>query len=425
MEDRYPLPETVGAYGGRDELARSRIESGQWVFWEDRTALILDGRYDEVVPLHIELSPTYLCNFACPWCSCRSAREDWCGEDVFSHPDASEATVMGRAKLERILDHLAGARVGIQWVGGEPTMNPLLYPMAAAAAERGLAQCLFTNGSLLHPNRIDALLAAGLAFIRVSLDAVTEQVHREHHGYDERRPYHARVIHNLRELARRRLERGAATQVAVSIVVDERNLGDLVPTAHFLRDLCTELGRGAIDYVIIRPTYQFYSAQLLLRANTKRRLAALVAAGAEARDVLEAAGVRVIAPSASFEDPRWQPPEAGEACLSAGWFGEVTPAGDLVACSDRYGNPEYFIGNLAEQSLEEIWSRPRRREVLEMADRTRCFRNSCPRNGRGFQLNRVFHQIERFRRAGRVDEVRRWVEDLRRTLPRPSHSFFL
>lgn len=41
-------------------------------------------------------------------------------------------------------------------------------------------------------------------------------------------------------------------------------------------------------------------------------------------------------------------------CVAGGWFGEVTPNGDMVLCSDRYGNPDYFIGNVAEATVDDI-----------------------------------------------------------------------
>ncbi len=31
----WPLPEQVGRWGQRSDFERQRIESGQWVFWED------------------------------------------------------------------------------------------------------------------------------------------------------------------------------------------------------------------------------------------------------------------------------------------------------------------------------------------------------------------------------------------------------
>src|SRR5262249_49408427 len=130
---RWPLPDRVGAYGDEETFRAARPQSGQWVFWTDRVELVLQGRYDDGRPLHVEVSPTYLCNFAGPWCSCRSAREDWAESDVFNHPRATPLTVMRESRLDHVLGHLAPERVGIMWVGGEPTMNPLLYPAAAQA----------------------------------------------------------------------------------------------------------------------------------------------------------------------------------------------------------------------------------------------------------------------------------------------------
>lgn len=425
-ERLYPLPDRVCVYGDRATFDRSRKESGQWVFWEDRVGLVLDGRYDEVRPLHVELSPTYICNFACPWCSCRTAREDWSDEDVFNHPNATESTVMGEEKIGRILDHLAAYRIGIQWVGGEPTMNPLLYPTALRANELGLKQCLFTNGSLLSQKRLESLFDAELVFIRVSLDAVTKAVHESHHGYSPKRDYAERVLRNVRELVRLRRERNSATMVGISVVVDERNLRDVIPTAQFLRRLCEEYGPGAVDYAIFRPTYQFYNAQLKLGKETRTNLAELVRAGSEIRATLTEVGVDVVVPEDSFHTQEDGVPDgAGEGCLACGWFGEVTPNGDMVICSDRYGNPDYFIGNLARESVDELWDGPRRRQTLDFVERNSCFKKQCPRNGRGFYLNRIFHAVEQFRREGRIGEVRAWVEDLRRVLPRPEHSFFL
>jgi MoaA/NifB/PqqE/SkfB family radical SAM enzyme len=423
----YPLPEAVGRYGSREAFDASRWESGQWVFWADRVEHVLAGRYDEVKPLHVEVSPTYLCNFACPWCSCRSAREVWSDENVFEHPQASPGTVMSCEALDRVVDRLSMHGVGIQWVGGEPTMHPGLLPAVARARDAGLTQCLFTNGSVLGPRRIEALLDAELAFIRVSLDAVTEDVHQRHHGYRAGRPYGRIVLANLRELVERRHRRGAATEVGVSLVVDERNIDDVEPTATFIRELCEEHGAGAVDFVIVRPTYQFYAAQCQLEDGTAQALRQLVERGSALRTTLEQYGVKVVAPEASFAT---SPEEAagtvtGEACLSCGWFAEVTPTGEMLLCSDRYGNPDYAIGSLAEHSLDDVWGGEQRQRVLAMAEETACFRTRCPRNGRGFQLNTVFHEVERLRQDGRIDEVASWVADLREVLPAPKHSFFL
>lgn len=137
MSELLALPETVAGYGSRSDFERQRLEAGQWVFWQDRVDAVLDGRFEDLKPLHVELSPTYLCNFSCPWCSCRTARETWVGDDVFNHPKSSPESVMDEERASRVLEHLAEDLIGIQWVGGEPTIHPALYKLGSTDAVVG------------------------------------------------------------------------------------------------------------------------------------------------------------------------------------------------------------------------------------------------------------------------------------------------
>jgi sulfatase maturation enzyme AslB (radical SAM superfamily) len=421
---RWPLPDRVASYGTLEEFGRARTQAGQWVFWADRVQLVLEGRYDEVRPLHIELSPTYLCNFACPWCSCRSAREEWSDADVFNHPRATPMTVMRDAKLDRILTHLADDKVGIMWVGGEPTMNPLLYPAALKADRLGLAQCLFTNGSLLNEQRISALFDANLVFVRLSLNAVSKDTHAAYHDYDPSRGHVDRVLRNLETLAKIRAQRRSLTLVGVSVVVDEGNIADLETTAAHLARLCETYGPGAIDYAIFRPAFPFYTAQIDMRDDTVSKFLDVMGPEAPQRRLLAEHGIDIVVPDQSTAQP--DPPDQDDrGCIAAGWFGEVTPNGDIVVCSDRYGNPDYVIGNVAQATLDELWAGPGRRRVLQLARQTGCFQTYCPSNGRGFFFNRLFREVEKFRRAGRMNEVTAWIDDLRAVLPTPGHSFFI
>lgn len=422
--DRWPLPECVGRWGTEAEFRRQRPEAGQWVFWRDRFDLVLAGRYHDVIPLHVEVSPTFLCNFACPWCSCRSAREEWSEDDVFRHPRSTPLTVMRKPRLDLVVDHLAEHDVEVMWVGGEPTMNPLLYEAAARAHARGLNQCLFTNGSLFRPDQAASLFDSELVFIRVSLNAVTPEVHQRHHDYDARRPHGARVLDNLAVLAQLRAEARSRTLVGVSIVVDRGNVDDIVPTARFLNSLCTTGQPGRIDYVIMRPAFPLTGARVDIDEATVDHFLREANSGSETVRLLEEAGIEVVSPEASVGSVNPMPDdELG--CLAAGWFGEVTPSGDMLPCSDLYGDPRYYIGNIAHDSIADIWSGDRRRAALDQVRNNRCPSSRCPANGRGHHLNRTFRQVEAFRDSGRLDQVALWADDLRHVLPVPEHSFFL
>lgn len=421
----FPLPDKVAAWGDEAAFARCRPEDGQWVFWEDRVAHVLAGDYHKVRPLHVELSPTYLCNFACPWCSCRSARQDWSDIDVFNRPDASPGTVMSDAVLMRTVDHLIEAGIDIQWVGGEPSMHPSFYRAVERAAHGGLKQCLFTNGSLLNVKRLPVLLDAGMAFVRFSLDTVSEEVHRRHHDYDACRNYGRRVKANIEALAELRAASGSATEIGLSFVVDQVNFDDLGPSADYLCALQDRHGGRAVDYVIVRPAYPFAGSQVCLTDAMVGALLDLVRRGGTWHERVSQAGIRVVAPSASFDVGGGMAEADLVECLSCGWFSEVAPTGEMQLCSDRYGHPNSIIGNVARTTVEAIWGSDERRARLDRINSERCAANVCPRNGRGYHLNRIFAQIERARSEGRMNEVIAWIEGLRRTLPRPKHSFFL
>lgn len=424
--DRWPLPESVGAWGTRRQFDAQRPESGQWVFWPDRVEAVLAGMYTNVLPLHVEVSPTYLCNFSCPWCSTRSAREEWSGEDVFSHPRASNLTVMRAGRLDAVVDHLADHGVEVMWVGGEPTMNPLLYPAVRRLAERHVNQCLFTNGSLLNIEHTHTLFEAGLVFVRVSLNSVSPDVHRRQHGYSEGRPYVERVLTNLDNLASLRAQQLSHTRLGVSVVVDATNIEDVPATLNFLVDLCERHGYGAIDYVLVRPVFPMVGSHINIDDDARSGFLKLIEPHSSLVRRFVEAGIDLVTPSASIEAQQHSVSlDDGRGCLAAGWFGEVTPTGDLLPCSDLYGDIRYVIGNVAGSTLGEIWSAPRRGQVLELIREQRCPAQRCPSNGRGYFFNHLFRDVERFRAAGRMNEVDEWILGLRACLPEPEHSFFL
>ncbi len=52
----------------------------------------------------------------------------------------------------------------------------------------------------------------------------------------------------------------------------------------------------------------------------------------------------------------------------------ITASGDVVWCKNYRDRPEFVIGNVHEQTLEEIWASERRKEVQAMIDTRQCER---------------------------------------------------
>jgi MoaA/NifB/PqqE/SkfB family radical SAM enzyme len=128
-----------------------------------------------------------------------------------------------------------GARHGsviAQFYGGEPLIRPDLDDMIRAFRDRGIAVGVTTNGSLLTPTRIDALVTAGLSRLIVSLDHFIPEEHDRLRG---RPGLFEHVVNSLRYAIA--TYSPSPLQLEVNTVIHRGNFRDLVRMSTFLADL--------------------------------------------------------------------------------------------------------------------------------------------------------------------------------------------
>ncbi len=89
------------------------------------------------------------CDFRCPFCH------------NFELVDGSAPAVMEVGELFAFLEKRRGLLDGVAITGGEPCLRPDLMDMMRRIKDMGYAVKLDTNGN--HPDRLEAILAAGLA----------------------------------------------------------------------------------------------------------------------------------------------------------------------------------------------------------------------------------------------------------------------
>ncbi|MEU6034128.1 radical SAM protein [Actinomadura sp. NPDC047616] len=425
----YPMPDRVGEYGTYSEFVKAPKYMAQWVHWKRRAELVLEGRYHEIPAAHFEGIFTLVCNFKCPHCTRRVTRTRWVEGGTWEHnTEVEKKNTMHPEGLRRVIDQIAEHRtdeqMGIVWGGGDPTANPFTYDGMLYARRKGITASFLTNGTFLE---VDRCLDADPILIRISLNCGTEEAYSKFHGYPRDWDYFERVKKNMRLLAKRKLERGARTLVGISLITDERNMEDTVAAAKEIRAVVDEAGPG-IDYVIARPVMNyshFDKDWAKVREDTKKRALDLVSEGGEVWRILNDLGIPLILIKDSYDEAPEETEYDDTRCLAYGMYSEIRHNGDVQLCSDSYGNPEYTIGNLFENTLDEIWNGDRRRQVLDTINAKECYKTFCPHNSRGHHHNRVFHQIERLRQQGEIGRVRKWMEDLREVTYPLGHSFFV
>lgn len=108
---------------------------------------------------------TVACNLACV--HCRASAQ--------TTPNPDELTTQ---EVYHLIDQLAEYSQPIFVIsGGEPLMRPDIYDIAAYGTRRGLRVAVSPNGTLLTPQAVSALLAAGVKRISVSIDGSTAARH--------------------------------------------------------------------------------------------------------------------------------------------------------------------------------------------------------------------------------------------------------
>src|SRR5215216_3129320 len=135
-------------------------------------------------------------------------------------------------QFRRIVDQLPRVERAVLHGIGEPLLNPQLPRFVAHLKERGAYVLFNTNAVLLDERRGDALCAAGLDELRVSLDAVTPALYAQLRGID-RLP---QILANLRAFVKRHAGQ-AQPRVSLWLVGMRENIHQLPDLVRLAADI--------------------------------------------------------------------------------------------------------------------------------------------------------------------------------------------
>ncbi len=161
-------------------------------------------------PITVNLLPTLRCPSRCGMCAIESVHR----------PSASSEP--STAALSGLLAEIRGiGALAVSISGGEPLLRRDLPELVATAKGLGLACSVSTNGLLMSRDVAEALVAAGLDQITVSLDAVDDADYRRFRGTPRGA---GAVLEAVGQLAGARERAGACLQVVLSTTVQPQRL---------------------------------------------------------------------------------------------------------------------------------------------------------------------------------------------------------
>ena len=133
-------------------------------------------RYDR--PLRdLRISVTDRCNFRCPYCM----PADIFGERYQFLPKPQLLTFEEITRLTRIIVRLGAVKIRL--TGGEPLLRQDIEQLVTMLdAVAGVDDLAMTTNAYLLPQKIDALKAAGLKRLTISLDTLDDEIFREMNG---------------------------------------------------------------------------------------------------------------------------------------------------------------------------------------------------------------------------------------------------
>ncbi|MDO6485642.1 pyrroloquinoline quinone biosynthesis protein PqqE [Shimia thalassica] len=275
-------------------------------------------------PIAMLAELTHRCPLACPYCSNPTdllAKENELDTDTWLRV-FKQAADMGVLQL-----HLSG---------GEPASRHDIVDLMQGAHDEGLYTNLITSGIGLTPRRLDALEAAGMDHIQLSMQGTTADLADWVGGYKGGFDRKMKVAGDI-------AERGIP--LTLNAVMHRHNLDDLERTI----EMAVELGARRLEVACVQ--FHGWASQnrsQLLPSREQTESAKRIVAEAEKR----LRGVMAF----DFVPPDYYA-DYPKACMG-GWGSaglNVTPDGTVLPCHAAQTIPTLSFENVKDKSLCDIW----------------------------------------------------------------------
>jgi len=343
-----------------------RIDSHKLIYHVDRVSDWLSG--GDIYPIYMEVSPIGACNHRCTYC----------GLDYMEYQPRSLETGLLKERLTEL------GRLGlksIMYAGeGEPFLHKDLVEIITHTKRSGIDVAITSNGVFFDDRVTDEALAA-ITWIKVSFNAGTKETYARIHRTKEED--FDRVLENIRKAVERRKRIGASTTIGMQMILLPENADEATTLARVARE-------AGADYLVIKSYSQH------LKSITREYEGFSYSSHMELDEELRKfndENFEVI-----FRSNAMRKLEQGERgytrCLALPFWSYIDSGGGVWACSAYLGDDRFLLGNIHDNTFEEIWKGERRKEVMEFVARE-LDTSECRKNCRMDEVNRYLWELKR------------------------------
>lgn len=298
----------------------------------------------KIYPVYLEVSPFGACNHRCVFCGVKTL-------------GYKNNLIKREVLLERIKEMGRLGVKSIMYAGeGEPLLHPDIAEIVSHTREAGIDTAFTTNGVFLE--KIFPVLG-DISWIKVSINAGTADTYKKIHKAKEGN--FEKVLGNIRKAFWLKKNKNYSCVIGAQVVVLPENEKEILC-------LAGELSKNGADYLVVKP----YSPHPLdnsdaidikdLGYDEPGFLVSLEWVEHHASSERFKVIVRYNAFRSVVDEEK-----SYNRCLSVPFFwGYVTSGGDVYSCSIFLGDERFKLGNINEQTFQEIWEGEKRRQNWEM-----------------------------------------------------------
>jgi len=314
-------------------------------------------------PVTLEIDPTNDCPLHCGHCV-------WDG--YLSSSDASlNADVLNKTVRE-------AAELGVKsliWTGGgEPLINRATLGAIKLSTELGMKNGMFTTAAPMNRKASDVLLD-NLSWIRFHLDSANRHTYTAVHGVKE--PVFDQVINNIRYFSAKRSEKKVAVSAGIGTIALDANIQEAVDLAK----LSKKLGLDYFQYKhdlnqMCDPRYlQWWNSVVIPLMDRISK-------------ELEGDGFTIqYSKGVDYAEKDNTP-----TCHVHHAITSITADGRIAYCKSLRDRKDWFLGNVKESPLRDIFDSSTHRELIGEITPATCGIIPCPNKQANITIEHVLQQ---------------------------------
>ncbi|HEM61681.1 MAG TPA: radical SAM protein [Chloroflexi bacterium] len=303
---------------------------------------LIDGEIAHTAPFYVQVNPTNVCNMDCYGCRYHSSKMS----DV--SPTIGDTNYMPLGLVERLCEELPrmGTREAIICGEGESLLHPHWHELVSSLKRAGLSVQLLTNGTLLDQSTAALLLDSGLDLLYVSFWATSEEEYVKCYPGSDPDNFR-RSLEGIRLVTRLKSERQASSPTVILAgplnKYNYRSIDQRIALAH----------DAGCDGVRFSP-FNDHSGEFAAASVPDEDMGALCGDLAASEGVLKSLSLTHNLDQALLRyrlgRNLWQ-----HVPCYAGWFySHISFDGRVKPC----GSCTTPLGNLNENTFEQIWNGP-------------------------------------------------------------------